>query len=165
MIQSYSGAAETPRVQQPALPGSLRTALWAMYAGAALCAVHAVVYAGTAAAQKTAIEQKYPHLSAGDVTTITHVAVVAGSVLGWIAAALFLGIARACRQGRDGARMLGSAFFAIGVLGLLWDLSHAETTLSLGLAVAEVAAGLVAVAALWQRSSTGYFESVKRARS
>jgi len=164
MIMSYAGTDRPPSTQRPALPGSLRTALWAMYAGAALCAVHAVIYAGTAAAQKTAIEHKYPHLPAGDVTTITHVSVIAGSVLGWIAAALFLSTARACRQGQDWARVAGSAFFAIGVLGLLFDLAHADTTLSLGFTVAEVAVGLVAVVLLWQPSSGRYFDFFKRPR-
>jgi hypothetical protein len=96
---------------------------------------------------------------------MTHVAVIGGSVAGWISAALFLGVARACRQGQDWARMAGSAFFAIGVLGLLFSLSHGETTLNRSLGVAAVAAGLVAVTALWQRSSGRYFESFRRPRS
>jgi nitrogen fixation-related uncharacterized protein len=56
----------------------------------------------------------------------------------------------------------GSVCFVIGVLGLLWNATHAETTLSLALGVAEVAAGLVAVALLWQRSSGRYFDSARR---
>ena len=44
--------------------------------------------------------------------------------------------------------MAGSAFFAIGVLGLLYIATHAETTLNLWLGVAEAAAGLVAVRAV-----------------
>jgi hypothetical protein len=162
MIQSYAAANQPPSVQRPALPAALRTALWAMCAGAALAAVRAVVYAGTGAAQKAAIEQKYPHLSPADVTTATHVAVIGGSIAGWISAALFLGVARACRQGQDWARVAGSAFFAIGVLGLLWDATHAETALNLGLGVAEAAAGLVAVVLLWQRGSGRYFDSARR---
>ena len=130
MIQSNAATNQPPSVQRPALPGTLRTAIWAMCAGAALCAVRAVVYAGSAAAEKAAIEQKYPHLSPGDVTTFTHVAVIGGSIAGWISAALFLGVARACRQGQDWARVAGSAFFAIGVLGLLYSAhprrDHAE---------------------------------------
>lgn len=164
MIQS-NAATNQPSIQRPALPGTLRTALWAMCAGAALSAVHAVVYAGTAAAEKAAIEQKYPHLSAADVSTATHVMVIGGSIAGWISAALFLGVARACRQGQDWARLAGSVFFVIGVLGLLWNATHAETTLNLWLGVAELAAGLVAVTALWQRSSGRYFESFRRPRS
>ena len=61
--------------------------------------------------------------------------------------------------------MAGSAFFAIGVLGLLYIATHAETTLNLWLGVAEAAAGLVAVVLLWQRSSGRYFESFRRPRS
>jgi hypothetical protein len=59
----------------------------------------------------------------------------------------------------------GSAFFAIGVLGLLYIATHAETTLNLWLGVAESAAGLVAVVLFWQRSSSRYFESFRRPRS
>jgi len=165
MIQSYPATNQPSSSQRPALPGTMRTALAAMCAGAALAAAHAVVYASTAAAEKTAIAQKYPHLSAASVSTLTHVTVIAGSVAGWIAAALFLGVARACRQGQDWARVAGSAFFGIGVLGLLFALSHGETTLGAILGVAELAAGLVAVTALWQRSSGRYFESFRRPRS
>jgi hypothetical protein len=161
MIMSDT-ATNQPNVQRPALPATMRAALWAMVAGAALAAVHAVVYAGTGAAQKAAIEQKYPHLSAADVATATHVAVIGGSIAGWISAALFLGVARACRSGQDWARVAGSAFFAIGVLGLLYNATHAETTLNLALGVAEVAAGLVAVVLLWQRSSGRYFDPARR---
>jgi len=165
MIQSYAATNQPPSIPRPALPSTMRAALWAMCAGAALSAAHAVVYAGTAAAEKAAIEQKYPHLSPGDVTTMTHVAVIGGSVAGWISAALFLGVARACRQGQDWARIAGSVFFIIGVLGLLWNAAHAATTLSLALGVAEIAAGLAAVVLLWQRTSGRYFESFRRPRS
>jgi len=165
MIQSYAATNQPPSIQRPALPGTMRAALWAMCVGAAVSAVHAVVYASTAAAEKAAIAQKYPHLSAHDLTTMTHVAVIGGSVAGWISAALFLGVARACRQGQDWARMAGSAFFAIGVLGLLFSLSHGATTLNRWLGGATVTAGLVAVTALWQRSSGRYFESFRRPRS
>jgi uncharacterized membrane protein HdeD (DUF308 family) len=143
----------------------MRAALAAMCAGAAVSAVHAVVYASTAAAEKAAIEQKYPHLSPADVTTVTHITVIGGSIAGWISVALFLGVARACRPGQDWARVAGSVFFVIGALGLLWNATHADTTLNLWLGVAEVAAGLVAVTALWQRSSGRYFESFRRPRS
>jgi hypothetical protein len=165
MIQFYAATNQPPSIQRPALPGTMRAALWAMCAGAAVSAVHAVVYAGTAAAEKAAIAQKYPHLSASDLTTATHVVAIGGSIAGWISAALFLGVARACRQGQDWARVAGSVFFVIGALGLLWNATHAATTLNLALGVAAVAAGLVAVALLWQRSSGRYFESFPPPRS
>lgn len=165
MIQSNAVTNQSADTPRPALPAAMRAALCAMCAGAAVAAVHAVVYASTAAAEKAAIEQKYPHLSPGDVTTITHITVIGGSIAGWISAALFLGVARACRQGQDWARVAGSVFFVIGALGLLYNATHAETTLNLWLGVAEVAAGLAAVALLWQRSSGRYFESFRRPRS
>ena len=165
MIQSNAVTNQSADTPRPALPGAMRAALWAMCAGAAVAAAHAVVYASSAAAEKAAIEQKYPHLSPGDVTPITHITVIGGSIAGWISAALFLGVARACRQGQDWARIAGSVFFIIGVLGLLWNAAHAATTLSLALGVAEIAAGLAAVVLLWQRTSGRYFESFRRPRS
>ena len=56
-------------------------------------------------------------------------------------------------------------FFVVGALGLLWNATHAETTLNLSLGVTEAAAGLVAVTALWQHSSGRYFESFRRPQS
>jgi hypothetical protein len=56
----------------------------------------------------------------------------------------------------------GSVFFALGVLGLLFGLTHAATRRSLSLGVDEVAAGLAAVVPLWQRSSGRYFGFFKR---
>jgi len=53
-------------------------------------------------------------------------------------------------------------FFVIGVLGLLYNATHAGTTLNLALGLAEVAAGLVAVVLLWPHSSGRYFDSAGR---
>lgn len=58
-----------------------------------------------------------------------------------------------------------AALWAMCVLGLLFSLSHGATTLNRWLGVAAVTAGLVAVTALWQRSSGRYFESFRRPRS
>ena len=73
--------------------------------------------------------------------------------------ALWLGIARACRRGRSGARVAGTVLFAVHTIGVLGVLASSEA----GLDPAKVLTligwliGCGAVAFLWQRPSSAFF--------
>jgi len=162
MIQSYPGAAQRPETQRPAVPASVRRAVKVMYAGAVVCVIHAIVYLVTAADAKAAVAQKYQHLSAGGVNTVTHIIVIAGIVGSLIGAVLFAWIARSCRDGKNWARVTGTVVLVIAALGALRDLTQAETAVNLAFIFAECLIGLAAVVLLWRRDSNGYFGYFKR---
>jgi hypothetical protein len=162
MIQPYPAAAQTPALQRPDSPAALLRAVKVMYAGALVCAVHAVIYVLTAGAQKSALARKHPHLSAGHLATLAHVLVIADAAGAAIGAVLFVWIARYCLKGRNGARITGTVVFSIAALVMAYDFIGPETTLNLIFVVAEVLIGLAAVVLLWQRASSAYFAFFKR---
>jgi serine/threonine protein kinase len=142
-----SRAATTP------LPASMVTAVRLMYAGAAYALIWAI---GTIAVAASIVKQ-HPvvsdHRLAGAVTLAV--------LLGTAEIALWLGIARACRRGRSGARVAGTVLFALHTLGLLGVLGNSQA----GLGPAKVLTligwliGLGAVVALWQRPSSTFFNA------
>jgi hypothetical protein len=73
--------------------------------------------------------------------------------------ALWLGIARACRRGSSGARVVGTVLFAVHTVGVL----GVATSSQAGLGPAKVLTtigwliGLGAVVALWQPASSAFF--------
>jgi FtsH-binding integral membrane protein len=122
-----------------------------MYAGAAYALVWAI---GTIAVWASIVRH---HPIAGDHRLAGAAAlaiVVAAADIG-----LWLGIARACRRGRSGARTAGTVLFALHTLGVLSVVASAQA----GLGPAKVLTligwliGFGAVVALWQRSSTAFF--------
>jgi serine/threonine protein kinase len=135
----------------PAMPPSMVTAVRLMYAGAA----YALVWAIGTIAVWASIVRNHPiaadHRLAGAVGLA--VIVCAADI------ALWLGIARACRRGRGGARVAGTVLFALHTLGVLSVVASAQA----GLGPAKVLTligwliGCAAVVALWQRPSSAYF--------
>ena len=97
-------------------PASVLNAVKVMYAGAVVCMIQAVGCVVTAGAEKTAVGQKYPYLHAHGVTTVTHIAVIAGVVATLIGAALFIWIARSCEGGQSWAWGTGTVPSAVAVL-------------------------------------------------
>ncbi len=136
------------------MPASMVTAVRLMYAGA----VYALVWAIGVIAVSASIVKHHPVLTAsGDhrlagAVTLTVFLSVAEIVL-------WLGIARACRRGKSGARVAGTVLFAVHTLGVLGVAASSQA----GLGPAKVLTligwliGLGAVVFLWQRPSTAFF--------
>lgn len=160
MIQQYP--TQTTEPQRPHPPASLLRAANVMYAGALLCATHAVVYVLTAGAEKAALARKLPNASAHHLTTLTDAVVSIQAVAALIGAIAFVWIARACLKGRNGARITGTVFFAITVLTTAYNFTSPEITVNRVLMVVGVVFGLAAVVLLWQRRSSAYFAFFKR---
>ena len=136
------------------LPASMATAVRLMYAGAA----YALVWAIGIITVWASIVKNHPvisaagdHRLAGAVTLAVFVCV--------IDIVLWLGIARACRRGKSGARVAGTALFAIHTIGVLSVLGNSQA----GLGPAKVLTligwliGCGAVVFLWQRPSSAFF--------
>jgi len=162
MLQPYPDAAQVPEIQWPAPPPSVLNAVKVMYAGAAASVVLGIIYVVTAGATKAAIEQKNPQWSAGTLSTVTHAAVTIGAVVGLIAAALWIWIARSSKSGKNWARVTGTVFCVIAVLGSVYDLASPVATAVRIFNFVVLLIGLVAVALLWQRTSSAYFKFFKR---
>ncbi len=84
-----------------------------------------------------------------------------------IEVAAWLGIARACRNGRGGARIIGTVLFGLHTIGLLGVLANPHP--GLGLAkITTLLSWLIACAAvvfLWQRPSSAFFAAAAGRRS
>ena len=140
------------------LPGSMRKAIGLMYAGAG----YTLFYAVGVVIVASAIMAKHPlataartgsgHITLGGVAALAVVAAL-------IEAAAWLGIARACRNGRTGARITGTVLFGLHTIGLLGVL--ANTHPGLGLAkITTLLSWLIACGAvvfLWRRPSRAFF--------
>ena len=164
MVQPYPNAPQLPpetAVQRPPVPDSVRHAVLAMYLGAVVGLIHAIIWIVTASSTKAAYGRAHPLLSAHKVTNGAHFLVIIGVIAALIGAGLFVWIAQECRGGKNWARITGTVFFGIGVLSALGGLRMAEAPLVKIWTFIIVLAGLVAVILLWQRSSSDYFSTKK----
>jgi hypothetical protein len=124
-----------------------------MYAGAACVVVYAIGFVVAANAYTSAHPLANGNLAGGAV------------LLSLIEIALWLGIARACRRGKNWARVTGTVMFGIytfGVLGVLAD-GHPGFVLAKVVTAVSWLIACGAVVFLWQRPSSAFFRSGGRA--
>jgi hypothetical protein len=140
------------------LPDSMRNAIGLMYAGAAYTLVYAIgviIVAG-------AIIAKHPAATAASSGRATVGGVVAVTILlSVIEIALWLGIARACRNGKSWARVTGTVLFGLHTLGFLGVLvnSHPGIGLTKVLTTLSWLIACGTVVFLWQRPSSAFFQA------
>jgi serine/threonine protein kinase len=147
-----------PQAYQPgsrgaiySLPASMATAVRLMYAGAAYSLIYAIGF--------VAVVSGYIKNHPGSTEAHTGLGgyVVATVVLSLVEIALWLGIARACKNRRNGARITGTVLFSIHTLGAIGVLGHSGFALAKVLTVISWLIACGAVVFLWQRSSSEYF--------
>jgi serine/threonine kinase PknH len=153
---SYPQPYQVGRGPLAPLPGTMRNAIGLMYAGAA----YTLVYAFGVIIVASAIISKYPAATAASSGRLSVGGVVALTVvLSLIEVALWLGIARACRNGRSGARVAGTVLFGLHTLGFLGVLANSHPGIGLTKLLTTlswlIACG--AVVFLWQRPSSAFF--------
>jgi len=90
----------------------------------------------------------------GDQPLAEHLAV--------IGVVLFVWVARACRRGKNSARITAAVLAALGVLIAIYDVSAGRSTVNLIASLVVAALGLASAAVLWQRSAGAYFRYFKR---
>ncbi|MGH3277169.1 MAG: hypothetical protein ACRDNZ_22930 [Streptosporangiaceae bacterium] len=162
MLQPYPDAAQVSDDQQLTAPASVRTAVKIMYAGAIASVLHAVVYVATQGGDKTAIERRYPHMPSGTVSTLTHVTVIGGVIVGLLGAVLFTWIARSCKSGRNRARVTATVLVVAGFLAAVYDLVSPRAAAVTVVSFVVCLIGLAAVVLLWRGSSSAWFSFFKR---
>jgi hypothetical protein len=134
-----------------------------MYAGASLSFIELLVGLATIGSIKGAIQKAYPHDTPAQVHTLQVDSVVTGVLVGVIAIALWLWMARASATGHNYARITGTVFFALNSLFLLLSISRGQTSAAaLVFNVLVWLAGLAAVIMLWRSESAPYFSQPRR---
>jgi hypothetical protein len=172
MIEYRTSATQPADTREPDVPAAIRNACRIMYAGEVASAIHAVVALVTTGATKTALQQKHPQWSAGTLSTLTTITVFA------IAAMALIGLRhrsggtdrrgavhldpRACRRGRNAARITAAVLAVLGVLAGVCDVSIGRGAATLIVGFAVTAIGLLSAALLWLSSSGAYFRYFKR---
>ena len=159
MYQPYPGATQMPDTPPRTVPPSVRQAVKAMYGGAAASLIYLIASIVTVGSTKTAIEKRFPNLTASQVTTEQHVLLIAGVAGGLIAIAAWILIARACQAGKNWARITGTVLFGIGTLDAVGGLVNPVAVPVKILAFVIWAFGLIAVIRLWQAASSAYFRA------
>jgi serine/threonine protein kinase len=138
------------------LPGTMVTAVRLMYAGAIYTLIYAI---GLAAVVRSALDHPASdippaHVGSGGVAGLV-------VLVSLIEIAVWLWIARACRNGRSWARVTGTVLFAIHTLSTIALLGNSRP--GIGLAkVLDVIGWLIACGAvvfLWRRPSSTFFRS------
>ena len=159
MYQPYPGATQMPDTPPLTVPPSVRQAVKAMYGGAAASLIYLIASIATVGSTKTAIEKRFPNLTASQVTAEQHVLLIAGVAGGLIAIAAWILIARACQAGKNWARITGTVLFGIGTLDAVGGLVNPVAVPVKILAFVIWAFGLIAVIRLWQAASSAYFRA------
>jgi serine/threonine kinase PknH len=162
---SYPRPYQVGRAPLAPLPDSMRNAIRLMYAGAA----YALVYAIGVIVVAGAIISKHPGLTVARASsgqaTMGSVAVLT-VLLSAIEIALWLGIARACRNGKSWARTAGTVLFGLHTLGFLGVLvsSHPGIGLTKLLTTLSWLIACGAVVFLWRRPSSAFFQAAASGR-
>jgi serine/threonine protein kinase len=137
------------------LPGTMVTAVRLMYAGAVFTLIYAI---GLAAVVRSVLN--HPAVGTPAHTGLGAVAVLV-VLVSLIEIAVWLWIARACKNGRNWARVTGTVLFAIHTLSTIALIGNSHP--GIGLAkLLDIIGWLIACGAvvfLWQRPSSAFFSS------
>ena len=155
-----AGSIGYPQAYQPgtrgaiyALPRSMATAVRLMYAGAAYSLIYAIGFVTVVSGYiKNHPYSTEAHTGLGGYVILT-------VLLSLVEIALWLSIARACKNRRNGARITGTVLFSIHTLGTIGVLSHSGFATAKVLTVISWLIACGAVVFLWQRSSSEYFRA------
>jgi serine/threonine protein kinase len=143
------------------MPATMITAVRLMYAGAA----YAVVWAAGVITVSARLVKDHPAYFSGGNHPLAGAAALA-VLLAVAEIVLWLGIARACRRGRNGARVAGTILFGINTLVVLGVAGSPQA----GLGPAKLLSligwliGAVAVVFLWRRASSAFFAAQAASR-
>jgi hypothetical protein len=162
MYQPYPGSAEMPVVARQPLPPSMRTAIRAMYAGAASSVFGIVVDVLTVGSTKNAIARHSPNLTASQLNSSEHALVAGFIVSGVIGVGVWLFLARTCHAGKPWARIVATVLFGLATVDTIVGITVPLATAVKGYAAVVWLIGLVAVVFLWRRTSSAYFAGAPR---
>lgn len=163
-MQPYPSSGPPPEQPRRLPPRPVQIATYFMIGGAAVSLVNGLLVIFTVASYRTAIHHFYPHLTDRQVRAAAAAGVTISVVLAVVEIGLWLGLAWACRTGKNWGRVAGTVLFALNTLMLVVPLVSrassgifAHATVGTVLTAVVWLAGLGAVIMLWQRESSAYF--------
>lgn len=158
MYQPYPSRGTMPdRTSRPEPPGSVRTAVKLMYAGAAVTALGLIGALITVGAARTALHNARPSLTPSQLHAAVVTYVVAGVVSDVVAVGLWIWMALANQAGKSWARITASVFLGIDTIFFALGIGRSGLLLSTVTSVVIWLIGLAAVVFLWRRESSEYF--------
>ena len=160
-LKPYPTSGQMPDVQQRAVPPQVENAIRAMYAGAAATIVGIVIEILTVNATRTALERRSRHLTTSQLNASEHVLIIGFVVSGLVAVAAWIAIARACRNGSNGARITGTVLFGLATVDTIISAVAPQAVAVKAWWPVIWLAGLTAVIFLWQRASTAFFKGTR----
>jgi len=162
VYQPYPGSdTQLPETQRPPVPASVLNAIKIMYVGAAASLLGIVIDIVTISATKNAIARHSKNMTASQVASTQHVLIAGFIAGGVIAAAVWIGLALACRRGHNWARITGTVLLGLATLDTIAGLTAPVATAAKLWALVPWLAGLAAVALLWRRDSSAYFRQAQ----
>jgi hypothetical protein len=161
MYKSYPSTGQESGVQRPAPPQSVRTMAKLMYCGAALNLLGIILVVSTISRLRSAIVAKYPLYSSGQIHRLEITSVGGSVVVGLVAIALWIWMARASIAGKAWVRPTGTVLFALSTLALLsvFARPHSVFDLISGLVVWLI--GLAVTVLLWSKEASNYFRATQ----
>jgi hypothetical protein len=142
---------------RPQPPGAVRNAVKAMYAGAVLSLVAAVVAPLTRHNIRSLVVKASPHATLTSVNHTVNVLIITAAVAGVVDAGLWIWMSVANGRGHSWARITGTVFFAISTLSVLVGITQHTASISKLLAVVQWLVGLSTVILLWRPESSAFF--------
>lgn len=163
LYPSYPGDADMPEVHnRPVTPLAVRNAVRVMYAGAIASLLGIVLDLVTIDATQGAMRHRFPNLTASQINAQQTPLMVGWIVSGLLAVTLWIVVGRACAQGRNWARILGTVLFGIATIEALVNLTVPEAALAKIYWFVVWAIGLGAVTLLWQPQASAFFRRTPR---
>ncbi len=162
MYQPYPSAGQTPEPQQTTAPAPVLTAVKLMYAGAVVSAITFALGLLTSGSTRSALKKSYPKDTAHQISALVTFDVVIGIVVGLLSIGLWLWLARACKRGRNWARMTGTVLFALDTLLILLSVSRLKAGAGVLIDLVIWLIGLGVIVLLWRKESSAYFAAQPR---
>lgn len=153
----------------PLLPTSVRRAVWLMRIGAAASTVYLIFALAVTASEKSSLEKwnaqqpKAKQLTAAEINSTATYLIVSTIIVGLIAVALWIWMARMNSRGRSWARMTSSAFFILWTVYAYSSVGSVRGPATLVVSTIIVLViwliGLCALFFLWRPDASEYFKS------
>lgn len=153
----------------PLLPKSMQRAVWLMQTGAAASTIYLIFALAVTAGEKSSLvkwnaqQPKARQLTPAQINSTATYLIVSTIIVGVIAIALWLWMARMNSLGRNWARITSSVFFALWSLyaysGIGSARGPATLVVSMIIVVVIWLIGLGALFFLWRPDSSEYFKS------
>ncbi|HUZ26536.1 MAG TPA: hypothetical protein VMV07_22505 [Streptosporangiaceae bacterium] len=140
-------------------PGSVRTAVKLMYAGAVLAALDLVITLTTVGKAESLLRTAHPGWTSAEITRTVHAEVSYFLVTWLVTIGLWVVMARTNQAGRGWARIVATILFVISTLNFAVSLGEPTSLVYKLVLVPMWLVGAGAVALLWRSATTEYIRS------